>query len=250
MDGSKTFPLMISPSDKVDEVMRRIRNNVESTDVYMTCEGRVLRWSDELRSSGVADGCTVQIMNMMRGGGKHRNKQNRTEKKPTTSPRNSEPMRGEQEHEEESITQKAELVKGQQEPKIDKSLMSRENAENEVIRRFEETEETRKIIARLAKEKNSDMDTWIQVNAEVTGLDDEQKMTVAVGIRRAVEARRKGQGRQPTAAQEQSIRECSTTEEVQEAREWHERFIEKRRRAHEAREKEWKEQEEENVWGR
>ena len=44
-DGSKTFPLMVSPSDKVDEVMRRIRNNVKSnkSDVYMTCERRVLR---------------------------------------------------------------------------------------------------------------------------------------------------------------------------------------------------------------
>ena len=55
MDGSKTFPLMVSPSDKVDDVMRRILNNAKSTksDVYMTCEGRVIRWSDELRSSGV-----------------------------------------------------------------------------------------------------------------------------------------------------------------------------------------------------
>ena len=60
-------------------VMRRTLNRVKSTksDVYMTCEGRVLRQSDELRSSGVDDGCTVQIMNMMRGGGNHRNKKNR-----------------------------------------------------------------------------------------------------------------------------------------------------------------------------
>ena len=83
MDGSKKFPLMVSPSDKVDDVMRRILNNVKSSksDVYITREGRVLRWCDELRSSGVGDGCTVQIMNVMRGGGKHRNKKNRAEKK-------------------------------------------------------------------------------------------------------------------------------------------------------------------------
>ena len=30
VDGSKTFPLMESPSDKVDDVMRRILNNEES----------------------------------------------------------------------------------------------------------------------------------------------------------------------------------------------------------------------------
>ena len=94
---------MVSPSDKVDEVMRRIRNNVKSSEVCMTCEGRELRWSEELRSSGVGDGCAVQIMNMMHGGGKHRNKKNRAEKKPTASPKNPEPMRGQQERDEEKI---------------------------------------------------------------------------------------------------------------------------------------------------
>ena len=71
VDGSKTFPLMVSPSDKVDDVMRRILNNEKFSEsgAHMTCEGRVLRWSDEVRSSRVGDGCTVQIMNMMRGGG-------------------------------------------------------------------------------------------------------------------------------------------------------------------------------------
>ena len=63
------FTLMVSPSNKVDDVLRRILNNVKSSksDVYVTCEGRVFRWSDEPRISGVGDGHTVQIMNMMRG---------------------------------------------------------------------------------------------------------------------------------------------------------------------------------------
>ena len=82
-----------------------------------------------------------------------------------------------------------------------------------MIRRFEENEETRKIIARLAKEKTVTWKMWIQIYTEVTGLDDEQKMTVADGFRRAVEARRKGQERQPTAAQEQGKRVCFTGEE-------------------------------------
>ena len=44
VDGSKTFPLVVSPSDKVDDVTRRILNNEQSSksEVYMTCEGRVL----------------------------------------------------------------------------------------------------------------------------------------------------------------------------------------------------------------
>ena len=57
VDGS-TFPLMVSPSDKVDDVMTVVLSHEKSSksDVYMTCERRVLRWSDELRSSGVGDG--------------------------------------------------------------------------------------------------------------------------------------------------------------------------------------------------
>ena len=82
----------------------------------------VLRWNDELRSSGVDDGCTVQIMNMMRGGGKHRNKKNIAEKKTAASPKNQEPVRGQQEQEEERVIRK---MQGQKELSNDKSLRSR-----------------------------------------------------------------------------------------------------------------------------
>ena len=150
---SKAFPRMVSPSDKVDDVIRRILNNEKSSkgDVYMTCQGRVLRWSDELRSSGVGDECTVQMMNMMSGGGKHRNKKNRAEKKTTASPKNQESVRGNQEHDEENIIHNSEPEQGQQEPKKDKRVLSREYAEDEVIRHFEETEGTRMIFTDLAK---------------------------------------------------------------------------------------------------
>ena len=156
VDGSKTFPLMVSPRDKVDGVIRRILNNGKS-DVYMTCEGRALRRSDELRSFGVDDGSTVQIMNMMRGGGKHRNKY-RAEKKPAASPRSQEPVRDQQEHDEAKIIQNSEPEQTQQEPKKHKSMLRRENAEDEVIRHFEETEGIRKIIADVAKGNNSNME--------------------------------------------------------------------------------------------
>ena len=116
-------------------------------------------------------------------------------------------MRDQQEHDEEKIIQ---------------SLLSLENAEDAVIRHFMETEETRKIIANLAKGNNSDMERWIQTYAELWGSDDEEKKTEANGIRRALEARRKCQGRQPTAAQEQGKRVCFTADEVHKAREWQE----------------------------
>ena len=81
-------------------------------------------------------------------------------RKRAKSPKNQEPVRDLQEHDEEkiehdegNIIHNAEQEQGQQEPKKDKRMLSREDAENEVLRRFEETEETRKIIARLAKGK-------------------------------------------------------------------------------------------------
>ena len=94
-------------------------------------------------------------------------------------------MRGQQEHDEEKIIQKSEPVQGQQEPKNDKSLLSREKAEDDVIWHFEETELSRKIIADLAKGNHSDMDT------NLFGVD-------GIG-RRVVEARRQDPGREPTA---------------------------------------------------
>ena len=103
-----------------------------------------------------------------------------------------------------------------------------------MIRHLMETEETRKIIANLAKGNNSEMERWIQTCTELSGLDDEEKKTEANGIRRALEARRKGQGRQPTAAQEQGKRVCFTADEVHKAREWQENFL----RTREARERE------------
>ena len=53
--GRKRSQLMVSPSDKVDDVMRQILNNEKKSsksDVYLTCEGRVLGRSEDLRSSG------------------------------------------------------------------------------------------------------------------------------------------------------------------------------------------------------
>ena len=49
-------------------------------DVYVTCDGRILRKDDKLKSCGVRDGCTVQVTSRMRGGGKHKVKKGKEEK--------------------------------------------------------------------------------------------------------------------------------------------------------------------------
>ena len=99
---------------------------------------------------GVGDGCTVHIMNMMRGVANHRNKRKKAVNKPTASPKSQELVRSQQEQEHE-------------EQKIIQSLMGRENAEDAVIQHFEETEGSRKIIANLAEGNNSDMEQWMQI---------------------------------------------------------------------------------------
>ena len=136
-------------------------------------------------------------------------------------------------------------MQAQQEPKNDKSLLSRENADDEVIRHFEETEGSQKIIADVAEGSNSDLEQLIHMYTELTRFDDERKKMKAKESRCAIEARSKDAGREPTAAQEHGKKVCFMEEEkeAQEARERQEQFMKKRRRAQEARAEEWREQE-------
>ena len=47
----------------------------------MTMQGKVLKTTDKLKSCGVTDGCTIQVTSRMRGGGKHKDKKSKGEKK-------------------------------------------------------------------------------------------------------------------------------------------------------------------------
>ena len=71
VNESKTCPLDVSPDDKVSDMMKRIP---DGGDMYLTSGGRVLRGSDELRSCGVREGSTVQVVRRLRGGGSNKSK--------------------------------------------------------------------------------------------------------------------------------------------------------------------------------
>ena len=43
-------------------------------DVYVTMHGRVLKRSERLKSCEVTDGCTIQVTDRLRGGGRHKEK--------------------------------------------------------------------------------------------------------------------------------------------------------------------------------
>ena len=73
VDGSKVFPLEVSLSDKLGDVVKRIPSSAcgSKRHVHIAREGRVIRRSDDL-NCGISDGSAVQVMSRMRGGGKHK----------------------------------------------------------------------------------------------------------------------------------------------------------------------------------
>ena len=79
VDGKKTVVMEVPPEDKVQKILNTVSGS--DRDVYVMCEGRILRKSEKLKSCGVRDGSTVQVMSRMRGGGKHKDKKGKEEKK-------------------------------------------------------------------------------------------------------------------------------------------------------------------------
>ena len=91
---------------------------ISDQDVYVTSGGRILKGSDKLKSCEVRDGSTVEVTSRMRGGGEHRDKKSKVEKKQVMR---QEPLKNE-----------------------DPAIL--ESEKEAVIRMLEETEEYRKIV--------------------------------------------------------------------------------------------------------
>ena len=147
-------------SDKVDDIVKKIQ--ISDRDVYVTSGRRILRRSDKLESCEVRDGSTVQVTSRMRGGGKHKDKKSKSEKKQTT---NSE--RPEQKFDEES--------KGGEGSEIIPM--------DEAMRRLEESEEFQKkhgvCVRRKLKRSTTESAELSGVHAE--GVVDEQGAVRAPG---------------------------------------------------------------------
>ena len=58
--------------------MRQVQRD---EDVHVTMHGKVLRRNEKLKSCGVTDGCTIQVTSRMRGGGRHKGKSSKSEKR-------------------------------------------------------------------------------------------------------------------------------------------------------------------------
>ena len=90
VDGSRVTPVEVSPAeDKVEDVLKRIQKD---EDVYVTMHGRVLKRCEKLKSCEVTDGCTIQVTSRLRGGGKHKDKKSKAEKRPAASAKQPEPL--------------------------------------------------------------------------------------------------------------------------------------------------------------
>ena len=79
MDGMKTVVMEVSPEDKVQKILNTVSGS--DRDVYVTSGGRILRRGDKMKNCEVRDGSTVQVTSRMRGGGKHKDKKGKEEKK-------------------------------------------------------------------------------------------------------------------------------------------------------------------------
>ena len=70
VNGSKTTPIGVNlTDDKVEDMLKRIQKD---EGVYVTMHGRVQKRSERLKNCEVTDGCTIQVTDRRRGGGKHR----------------------------------------------------------------------------------------------------------------------------------------------------------------------------------
>ena len=91
----RTVSMEVSLEDRVQKILNTVSGS--DCDVYVTCEGRILRNGDKMKSCGVRDGTTVQVTSRMRGGGEHKDKKNNAEKKRSASPVESEARKGKKE---------------------------------------------------------------------------------------------------------------------------------------------------------
>ena len=151
VDGGKTSVMEMEMSDKVDDIVKKIQ--ISDRDVYVTSGGRILRRSDKLESCEVRDGSTIQVTSRMRGGGKHKDKKSKSEKKQTMN------------------TQRAEQ-------KGDGESRSGEGPElipmDEAMRLLEEDEGYQKNIECMSEGSEEEVQQNVQNGAPAEGVVDEQ----------------------------------------------------------------------------
>ena len=158
---------------KSDRRQSRGRDKTDSECVTM--HGRTLKRSEKVNSCGVSDGCTIQVTNRMRGGGRHKDKKGKAEKKQATSAKTPE-------------------QKFTDEEQGDRGPAIRECDKDAVVRMIEETEGYRKRVEMISEGSDEEyrMQCFKAELHEKSGLDEDQMKGLECGIIWALQARRKG----------------------------------------------------------
>ena len=177
VDGGKTSAIEMEMSDRVDDIVKKIP--ISDQDVYVTSGGRILRRRDKLESCEVRDGSTMEVTSRMRGGGRHKDKKSKSEKKQTTNS-----QRPEQKGDGESRSGEGpELI-----------------PMDEVLRRLEESEEYQKNIECMSEgsegEVQQNVQKYLACIQKVSWMNKEQFEHLEGGVWQAVEGRRKGRDKQ------------------------------------------------------
>ena len=199
VDEGKVTPMEVSLTDgKVEDVMRQVQRD---EDVYVTMHGKVLRRNEKLKSCGVTDGCTIQVTSRMRGGGRHKGKSSKSEKKRTTK----------SERPEQKSDEDPEMI-----------------PMDEAMRRLEEDEVYQKNIECMSEgsegEVQQKVQNYLAQMQKVSWMNKEQHELLESGVWRAVEARRKGRGEeQEQRRQEESEQRRQHEQEQREQPEQKER---------------------------
>ena len=156
VNGSKATPMDVNlTDDKVEDVIRRIQND---EDVYVTMHRRVMKRGEKLKSYEVADGCTIQVMSRLRGGGKHKDKRSKAEKNQAASTRTPE----------QKFAEEAKSVKGPATQECDRE--ENEETRKGMIQMMEENEDNRKMIESMSEGSDVDMEQMLQ-NYRTAGRD-------------------------------------------------------------------------------
>ena len=218
-DGCKTLQLVVSPNDKVGDVVRRIPSSAccNKRDVYVTCEGRVSRRRDELKNFEIRDGSTMHVTSRLRGGGKQKDKKSEDEKKQAASTKKPE-------------------QKFEEETKNDEGRMDQKCDRDELVRMIEENKGYRRFVENMSKGSEIHMEQTMQGYLAKARLgmvwDQGQTGMLESAMWWAVEAKRKardkerrqdrnvrfGEEEQPEETRAQSTDEREETNGVEEVR--------------------------------
>ena len=193
VNGSKATPMEVNlTDDKVEDVMRQIQKD---EDVYVTMHGKVLRRDEKLKSCEVTDGCTIQVTSRLRGGGKHKDKRSKADTKQGMD------KSGQKDQQVESL--------------IDKCQEATQAQKDVMIQLFEENDAYRRMITMISEAEDEEHEIQRFGKQLQSGVDEERAKLMKLGMRWAVEARKRGRGAEQEQRQQEEQRQRRHEEQVQ-----------------------------------